>query len=258
MSNIKDLAQQLLREGPVKSLSTSRRIRIRFNGEYILDTTAAKYIWEHDKYPQFYVPWKALKAWKTKEEIAGGEAAVLAIKIGDKETDRVLAFSDTLHNEKAAILAGLVRVEFGAVDQYYEEDTPIYVHPRDPFKRIEILHSTRPVKVFLEGTLIASTTTSYHLYETSLPCRYYIPSTSISDWSLLQSSATRTQCPYKGEAEYYSIVLPNGEKHNDLVWYYDRPLLECTPVTGMLCFYNEKMDIELDGRVLERPKTFWS
>lgn len=256
------------------------------------------------------MPWKALKAWKTKEEIAGGKAAVLSIKIGDKETDRVIAFSDTLHNEKAAVLAGFVRVEFGAVgeylsaillrlrafsriplqlccghcsfsppqhnrrpaslktylalidalstDQYYEEDTPIYVHPRDPFKRIEILHSTRPIKVYLKGTLIASTTSSYHLYETSLPCRYYIPATSIADWSLLQPSATRTQCPYKGEAEYYSILLPNGEKHDDLVWYYDRPLLECTPVTGLLCFYNEKVDIELDGQVLERPKTFWS
>lgn len=145
-----------------------------------------------------------------------------------------------------------------SLDQWYEEDTPVFVHPRDPFKRIDILHSTRPIKIFLSGTLIADTTTSCHLYETNLPCRFYIPSTSVVDWSLLKPSTTRTQCPYKGEAEYYSIVLPDGKEHKDLVWYYQQPLLECVPVMNMLCFYNEKVDIELDGQRLERPKTFWS
>jgi uncharacterized protein (DUF427 family) len=83
-------------------------------------------------------------------------------------------------------------------------------------------------------------------------------STSIVDWSLLRPSETRSQCPYKGEAEYYDVVLPNGKEYKDIVWYYKRPLLECTPVTGCLCFYNEKVDIELDGVALERPKTKFS
>lgn len=143
-------------------------------------------------------------------------------------------------------------------DQFYEEDTPVFVHPRDPFKRIDILQSTRPIKVFLNDVLLAATTTSFHLYETTLPCRFYLPATAVVDWSLLKPSATRTQCPYKGEAEYYSIVLPDGTESKDLVWYYTRPLMECAPVASMLCFYNEKVDIELDGQRLERPKTFWS
>lgn len=75
------------------------------------------------------------------------------------------------------------------------------------------------------------------------------------DWSLLKPSNTRTPCPYKGEAEYYDVVLPGGKVYKDIVWYYPTPLQEAAPVTGCLCFYNEKVDIELDGVLLERPKT---
>lgn len=287
--SLHELARRLLSEGPHKLLPTPRRIRIRFNDVFIVDTASAVYVWEHEYYPQFYIPLKALKHWETKQKLEGGQASILTVKVGNRETDRVLAFTDGEFGGKTSKLAGLVRVEIGAVgrvarslskstfrsfistweslvyqhltpstDQYYEEDTPIYVHPRDPFKRIDILHSTRPVKISVGGAFLAATTTSQHLYETLLPCRYYIPPTSIGDWSLLKPSTTRTQCPYKGEAEYYDVVLPDGNEYKDFVWYYRRPLLECTPVTGFLCFYNEKVDIELDGVTQERPKTKFS
>jgi len=129
------------------------------------------------------------------------------------------------------------------------------VHPRDPFKRIDILHSTRPIKVSLDGTVLASAAASYHLYETLLPCRYYLPPTAIVDWSLLRPSTTRTPCPYKGEAEYYDVVLPDGKRYKDFVWFYRMPLRESAAIAGYLCFYNEKVDIELDGALLERPHT---
>jgi len=258
MSDLQELAQRLLSEGPHKILPTPRRVRIRFNDVFIVDTTSAVHVWEHEYYPQFYVPLTELKSWETKQAIEGGQAAILTVKVGKRQTDRVLAFPKDGVTSKTSKLAGLVRVEIGAVDQFYEEDTPIYVHPKDPFKRIDILHSTRPLKISLDGTPIANTTTSYHLYETLLPCRYYLLSTSIVDWSLLRPSETRSQCPYKGEAEYYDVVLPNGKEYKDIVWYYKRPLLECTPVTGCFCFYNEKVDIELDGVALERPKTKFS
>lgn len=145
-------------------------------------------------------------------------------------------------------------------DQWFEEDTPIFVHPKDPFKRIEILASTRPVKVEIDGKKVAETSTSMHLYETSLPVRYYLPLTSV-DPTVLQPSNTRTQCPYKGDAEYYSVVI-DGNEHKDVVWYYNRPTAESAPVTGLVCFYNEKVDISIqeDGKwqPLGRPKSVFS
>ncbi|KAL1999461.1 hypothetical protein VTN02DRAFT_4496 [Thermoascus thermophilus] len=255
MTDLRALASRLVSQGPHRILPTPRRIRIRFGDAIIVDTTAAVYVWEHEYYPQFYVPLKGLQScqWEEKERLEGGGAAILTVKVGEKETDRVLAFLEG--KEAAGQLAGLVRVELNAVDQYYEEDDPIYVHPRDPFKRIDVLHAVRPVTVSLEGILLASAAASYHLYETLLPCRYYLPPTAIVDWSLLQPSHTRTRCPYKGEAQYYDVVLPGGKVYKDIVWYYATPLREAAPVTGCLCFYNEQVDIELDGVLLERPKT---
>lgn len=112
----------------------------------------------------------------------------------------------------------------------------------------------------LDNHTLATSAFAVHLFETGLPCRYYIPLTSVNQ-SYLRRSETRTQCPYKGEAEYWDVVLPNdGEEkvHKDLVWYYDRPNLEVAAVQGLVCFYNEKVDIEVGGEKMERPTTFFS
>jgi len=93
---------------------------------------------------------------------------------------------------------------------------------------------------------------SVHLYETSLPTRYYIPFTTI-DPTVLRPSELRTKCPYKGEAEYYDVVLRdkdgNEEVKKNLVWYYRAPLVECAAVAWMACFYNEKVRLEVGGVV---------
>lgn len=141
-------------------------------------------------------------------------------------------------------------------DQWLEEDVPIYVHPKDPFKRIEILHSTRLIEVKVEGVTVAKSPSSVHLLETGLPTRFYLPLTAV-DQSVLRKSNLLTKCPYKGEAEYYNIVIGGVEKEN-LVWYYRTPTHESAGIAGMVCFYNEKVDIFLDGELLERPKTWFS
>lgn len=135
------------------------------------------------------------------------------------------------------------------------------MHPKDPFKRVDLVASSRPIRVLLEGQTLAETSWSIHLYETLLPRRYYIPLTSIKQ-SLLRRSETKTKCPYKGEAEYWDIVLPSrdgkeGKVYKDLVWTYVRPTLECGTIAGLACFYNEKVDIEVDGEAEQRPKTFF-
>lgn len=144
-------------------------------------------------------------------------------------------------------------------DQWFEEDTPIFVHPKDPFKRIDTLQSNREIRISLNGHVLAETPTSVHLLETTLPTRYYIPLSSINA-ACLRPSGTRSLCPYKGEAEYHDVVLPGGEVLKDLVWYYTRPTAESVGVVNLRCFYNEKVDIEVKDakgkwKKLERPVT---
>ncbi|KAF2088815.1 DUF427-domain-containing protein [Saccharata proteae CBS 121410] len=254
-ADLPSLARHLLANGPVRTLKTSKRIRVLFNGTYIADTNRALYVWEHPNYPQYYIPLASLPTSYHKiDRINNDAASILSLKIGDSKLDRILAFSEELEKGKGLQeLEGMARIEFQAVDGWFEEDTPVFVHPKDPFKRVDILHSTRPVKVLIDGTVVAEVGSSMHLYETGLPCRYYIPQTAVKQ-ELLRPSELRTRCPYKGEAEYYHVVI--GDKtYRNLVWYYRTPTHESAAVAGLLCFYNEKVDIELDGEVLDRPRT---
>lgn len=134
------------------------------------------------------------------------------------------------------------------------------MHPKDPYKRIQIVASTRALRVSIAGHVVATSPTAMHLYETGLPVRYYMPLTFI-DPSILRPSDTRSKCPYKGEAEYYHAEV-GGQTYKDIVWFYTRPTLESAQIEGLCCFYNEKVDMEIKGvdgewEKLERPKTYF-
>ncbi|KAI2463716.1 DUF427-domain-containing protein [Annulohypoxylon bovei var. microspora] len=254
-----ELGKKLVEEGPVKTQPTSRRIRILFDGEYIVDTTSALYVWEHEYYPYYYVPFKsfhgALPSYSPIDKNSPYWTAKLTPHT--RSTDRILVFGGNM-GQRSEVLKNMVRFEFGAADAWFEEDVPIYVHPKDPFRRVDVLHSTRSLEVRVAGELVAKTNSSYHLYETGLPCRYYIPPTAVKR-NILKESETTTACPYKGEANYYEVWL-QGAKVEDLVWYYKTPTLECANIAGCLCFYHEREEVEikLDGEVLKQPKTPWS
>ncbi|KAI1839685.1 hypothetical protein JX265_008704 [Neoarthrinium moseri] len=262
-SDLLELGRKLIADGPVKTLRTPKRIRILFNGTYVADTTSALYVWEHPFYPYYYVPLSSFVRGVLHDNRDEGPLSIMGLHVGGRSTDRVLAFSDQGGGHVPEELRGMVRVEFAAADAWFEEDERIYVHPKDPFRRVDIVHSARPVRVLVDGVQVARSSSSLHLYETGLPVRYYLPPTSV-DRSVLRDSQTTTQCPYKGVAEYYDIVLgkdgARGEEkaHKDLVWYYRNPTHESAQVAGALCFYNEKVDIELDGHMLERPKTHFA
>ncbi|KAK0355858.1 hypothetical protein LTR91_025081 [Friedmanniomyces endolithicus] len=265
---LKKLAIKLGTDGPHKTLPTPRMIKLLFNGSYILKTTHAHYVWEHPYYPHFYVPLAELQSTSSQTQLTISEretyhspsdhktilAHQLSLTVGTKSTSNVLSFPSTLTEGPAAPLAGLVRIDFDSLDAWFEEDTPIHVHPKDPFKRLDILSSTRPIRVLINRVLVAETSTSAHLYETGLPCRFYLPFSALLDPGVLRASATRTRCPYKGEAEYWSVEV-GGEVYEDVIWYYRTPTMESAAVAGLVCFYNEKVDIELDGKMLERPDT---
>ncbi|EUC51035.1 hypothetical protein COCMIDRAFT_31600 [Bipolaris oryzae ATCC 44560] len=244
------LAQKLIRDGPKRIEPTSRRIRGLFNGKYVFDTTNARYVWEVDlRYPQYYIPYLDFTTRDAKlfagEVInyTSGAAHLYKLTSGTRSTNRLLVFH-------SGPLQDLIKVDFSAIDQWFEEDTRIYCHPKDPYKRIDILPSSRSVKLALDGVTLAETTSALFLLETTLRTRYYVPPTSIN-WEYLTPSDTTTLCPYKGQAEYYHVNV-NGKVYKDLVWYYRYPTIESALIAGYLCFYNEGVDVWVDGVKEER------
>jgi uncharacterized protein (DUF427 family) len=152
-------------------------------------------------------------------------------------------------------VAGWLVVDFDGPDAWYEEDEPIVSHPHDPYARIDVRRSSRHVRLELDGELLAESTRPTLLFETGLPVRFYLPREDVR--SELRPSETKTWCAYKGQATYLSPVVA-GSARPDLVWFYPDPLLDAEPVTGLLCFFDEKLDVTLDGVRRDRPLTPWS
>src|SRR5215217_7961226 len=125
---------------------------------------------------------------------------------------------------------------------WYEEDGEVFVHPRDPYHRVDVLQSSRHVRVFVNREVVAETERPRILFETGLPPRYYIPPEDVREDVLLESEKT-TRCPYKGIASYWSVEA-RGERVGNLVWYYSDTITEATKIEGHLCFFNEKVDLE--------------
>ena len=150
----------------------------------------------------------------------------------------------------------LIAFYWNRMERWLEEDEEVFGHPRDPYHRIDLRQSDRQIKVSLDGQLLAESTRAVGLFESNLPTRWYLPREDVP--AELVPSDTVTHCPYKGEAGYYSVRLPNGELAKNLVWHYDEPLLEASMIAGLLCFFNEKVDIELDGELQQRPESPWT
>jgi uncharacterized protein (DUF427 family) len=134
---------------------------------------------------------------------------------------------------EAGPLKGYCRFIFSAMNGWLEEDDPIYVHPKDPYKRVDIRRSTRAIEVAVDGMTVAKSSWAMHLFETGLPTRYYLPHGSVN-WELLTPSTTVTSCPYKGDANYFDVTV-NGKRHHDAIWWYKTPVLETAEVAGMVC-----------------------
>ncbi|SDJ37621.1 Uncharacterized conserved protein, DUF427 family [Actinokineospora alba] len=153
-------------------------------------------------------------------------------------------------------LAGMVILDFGAFDSWWAEEQETVGHAHDPFKRIEVLTSSRLVEVSHAGVLLAAGARPKLLLETHLPPRWYFPPEHV-ELSLLTPSETRSTCAYKGHASYYSLVggSPAGA---DIAWHYPDPLHDAEQVRDHICFWAERTDLVIDGQPHRRPVTPWS
>jgi uncharacterized protein (DUF427 family) len=213
-----------------------RRLRGVLDGEVVFDTLRALYVWEHPRYPQYYVP------------LADVDPAAL---------ERLGEAARTYGPDAEDRPPGTVRIEWDALDAWYEEDEPIHVHPRSPFSRVDALRSSRRVRVELEGAVLAEASSLVIVFETGLPPRHYFDRTAI-DFGQLVPSDTVTSCPYKGTTSRYWSVRAGGEVHPDLAWSYEFPTVELAKIAGLVAFFDEKVDTFVDGQLVERPQTPFS
>ncbi|HEX9336570.1 MAG TPA: DUF427 domain-containing protein, partial [Pseudonocardiaceae bacterium] len=153
--------------------------------------------------------------------------------------------------------AGTVRFDWAALDAWFEEDEEVFVHPRDPYTRVDALRSTRRVRVELDGMVLADSASPVMVFETGLPPRYYLNRTEVN-FAHLVPSDTVTACPYKGRTSGYWSVRSGADVHADLAWTYDFPTRQLLPIAGLIAFYNEKVDTFVDGEFIPRPVTHFS
>lgn len=235
-----------------------RRVRGFLGTELVFDTIAARYVWEIPYYPAYYVPLADVRT-----EFLRDEDHPQQVQFGPSRLHSLVG-AGQVHESAARVfdagsdspVAGTVRFEWDAL-RWFEEDEPIYVHPRSPYARVDALRSGRHVRVELDGVVLADTRSPVMLFETGLPTRYYIDPTDIA-FEHLEPSSTQTVCPYKGTTSGYWSVRVGDALHADLAWTYHYPVPAVGQIAGLVAFYNEKLDIAVDGVALPRPQTHFS
>ena len=240
--------------GSVKTAPTAKRVRTYLAGRLVADTRHAVMVWEIPYYPAYYLPAGDVTAeltptGKTEHSPSRGEAVLYDGAVAAGAARR---YPDS----PLEALRDLVRFDWDAMSEWLEEDEPVYTHPRDPYHRVDILASSRHVRIEVDGVTVADSARPVILFETGLPPRYYLPLVDIRT-ELLTPTDTQSHCPYKGTAGYWSVDVGPGP-HADLVWGYRTPLPESQKIAGLACFYDEKVDVFLDGERQERPRTHFA
>jgi uncharacterized protein (DUF427 family) len=254
---------------------TAKRIRVCLGGEPVADTHEARLVWEPRRVvPTYAVPLAALTGQLVPAGAESGADEDVGVRLPAISSRPILdpsvpfdahscagtAFDVIAGGESAAAaafrpadpdLSDYVILEFNAFE-WREEDEPIVSHPHDPFSRIDVLRSSRHIRIEYDGSLLAESKRPMLLFETLLPVRFYLPREDVV--VRLDHSDTVTYCAYKGRASYYSVS--DGPK--DIAWTYHEPLHDAEPVRDRICFFDERLDVIVDGERRDRPVTPWS
>jgi uncharacterized protein (DUF427 family) len=238
--------------GGIRTEPGAKRVRAYLGGEAVADTTRPVLVWEVPYYPTYYFPAADVRS-ELLEPDGGvdqspsrGDGRTFTVRAGGKEAPGAATRYEDSPIEQ---LRDLIRFEWDAMDAWFEEDEEVFTHPRDPHTRVDILPSSRHVRVEVDGVTIAESGSPKLLFETGLPVRYYLPKTHVR-MDLLTPTDTVSNCPYKGQAEYWSVKV--GEKvHDDLAWSYPTPLPESERIAGLISFYSDKVDLYVDGVLQE-------
>ena len=174
------------------------------------------------------------------EQVVAGQAALL--------------FADP--PAELSAVAGLWTFTWDDGLAWFEEALEVHVHARDTNKRVDVVPSERHIVVEIDGVVVAESRRPHALFETTLPTRWYLPMEDVRA-ELLEPTDTVSRCPYKGTARYWSARI-GDTVHDDVAWSYAEPVVECPRIAGLVSFFNERVDLIIDGVRQERPRTPWS
>ena len=261
--------------GALRYEPTAKRVRVFLGGEPVADTREARLVWEPRRVvPTYAVPLAALSGQLVPAGAESGADEDVGVRLPAISSRPILdptvpfdahfcagtAFDVIAGEETGAAaafrpddpdMADYVILEFNAFE-WREEDERIVSHPHDPFGRIDVLRSSRRIRVESDGRLLAESSRPMLLFETLLPVRYYLPRQDVV--VRLEDSDTVTYCAYKGRATYYSV--PDGPR--DVAWTYHEPLHDAEQVRDHICFFDERLDVIVDGERRHRFVTPWS
>lgn len=222
-------------ELPAPRLEPSPRwVRVRAGDEWVADSRRAR-----------------LLAW-----YGPGMLPTYCFAAEDVRVDLLPGLGDAAVPLQVAGAEGMWTFTWDGRVRWFEEAMEVFVHAKDPRTRVDAVPSERHVRVEIAGELVAESRRPHALFETTLPTRWYLPAEDVRQ-DLLEPSDTVSQCPYKGTARYWS-VRAGGRLHPDVAWSYPDPVPENPRIAGLIAFFNEKVDLTIDGELEARPDTPWS
>ena len=234
-------------------------IRAFVDGQVVVDSRAFTFVWEIPYWPTwFFRPEDLNGELREADDAPPGHGDLAGAQRYDfHAAGKVLAgvakrYPDSRSNQ----LTELVTIDFAAADRWFEEDVEVFVHPRSPYTRVDALASSRHVVVSIDDIVLADSHKPTVLFETGAPARFYLPMTDVT-LDLLISTSRNSSCPYKGDARFWSAQIRHRIV-DDIAWSYTLPRAEALPVAGMVCFYNEQVDIDIDGERQQRPTSHFA
>jgi len=236
-----------------------RWVRTYLGGVAVADSRRVLLVFEPQRLPVYWFPAADVRMdlLRPSAEVHSARSPIVRydVEVGDRVAPRA-AWSLRAPDPERAELADHLAFVWDRMDAWFEEDDEVFVHARDPYGRVDVLNSSRRVRVEVGGRVLAESTRPRLLFETGLPTRYYLPKQDV-DMKLLVPSSSTSRCPYKGVAVYWSV--PDGDTVlDDLAWSYPAPIPECPKIENLLSFFNERVDIFVDGVEQPRPVTGWS
>jgi uncharacterized protein (DUF427 family) len=232
---------------------TQRRIRVRLGGSVVADSQRALLLVQYGPggLPTYFIPLEDVTPGALVDQTSEPDG----LESWTVVSGRVRAAGAAFTHPGFPELTGYVSFSWRQLE-WFEEDERVVVHARDPHKRVDTLRSSRRVEVRLHEEVIASSVRPLLLFETWLPIRYYLPFEDVRT-DLLTPSDLVTICPYKGTARYWSARV--GDRLvPDVLWSYPDPVVENPKIKDLACFFNERVDLIVDGVLQERPDTPWS
>jgi uncharacterized protein (DUF427 family) len=239
-----------------------RHVRVVFNGTTVADSKRVLLLRERRHLGVYYFPMDDVRMdllTPTEHQTTcpyKGDASYWSIEVNGRRVENaVWGYQEPL--PERVDVKGHVAFYWDKVDEWFEEDEEVFVHPRDPHHRVDACRSSRHVRVVIGGETVAESSRPVLVFETGLPVRYYIPKHHVR-LDLLTPTDTVTRCPYKGQARYWSVTA-GGTTVEDAAWSYTYPLPAVSSIAAHVCFFQERVDeVWVDREQIERPQTPWS